>query len=128
MNQIFFHNWYYSDYSTGKLEKAIEAIRQNISSFPFGGHKYEIASAEAKAGGDHYGLLLFLVSSDVYGDNSAVIREKIETWLDAIGVSRNDDRTTMTAKFDTLQECLDNAYRGAYTLHDVICSDIHSPK
>ena len=122
MNLIFFHNWYYSSPETGKENaiEALEAIKQNITSFPFGGQNYEIASAEAKAGGDHYWLLLFLVSSDLPGDDSAAIREKIETWLESIGVSGNDDRTMMTPQYGSLQECLDNAYRGAYTLHTVI--------
>jgi hypothetical protein len=125
MNLVFFHNWYYSSPGAGeeKATEAIEAIKQHISSFPFSGRNYEIASAEANAGGDHYWLLLFLVSSDVPGDDSAGIREKIETWLESIGVERNDDRTTMTPKFDTLEECLENAYRGAYTLHTVIRAD-----
>lgn len=122
MNLIFFHNWYYSSAECGEKQavEAIETIKQNIASFPFNKNYYEIASAEAKAGGDHYWLLVFLVSSDVLSDDSTAIRNKIETWLESIGVSRNDDRTTMIPKFDTLQECLENSYRGAYTLHTLI--------
>jgi hypothetical protein len=121
MNLIFFHNWYYA--AEGGEERAIEAmeaIKQNMASFPFGSNNYEIASAEAKVGGDHYWLLLFLVSSDEPGDDSAAIRNKIESWLDSIDVWGNDDRTTMTPQFGTLQECLESRYPGAYTLHTVI--------
>ena len=126
MNMIFVHNWYYSSPKTSEenAKEAIKLIKQNITSFPFGDNSYEISSAEAKAEGDHYWLLLFLVSTD----DSLAIREKIEAWLDTIGVARNDDRTTMTPKFNTLQECLENAYRGAYTLHTVINAAIDTDK
>ena len=122
MKYVFFHNWYYSSAASGEkmAAEAIEAIRQNTASFPFGEQAYEIASAEAKAGGDHYWLLLFLVSISDPGDDSAAVRNKIEDWLEAIGVSRNTDRTVMTAKADTLRDCVENAYRGAYALHTVI--------
>lgn len=124
MNLVFFHNWYYSSAQNGEkmAQEAIAAIKQNITAFPYRGCNYEIAAAEANAGGDHYWLLLFLVSSEAVNDDSRVMRDKIETWLESIGVARNDDRTTMTAKFDSLQKCLDDAYNGAYTLHDVISS------
>lgn len=125
MKLIFFHNWYYSSPENGAkmAREGIAAIRENLASFPFGGSYYEIASAEAKAGGDHYWLLLFLVSSDAPGDDSAAIRDKIESWLEAIGVEQNDDRSTMSPRFSSLQECLENAYRGAYTLHSLIRAD-----
>lgn len=124
MKLIFIHNWYYVSAESGEIRAAaaIEAMQKNLESFPFSKHSYEIASAEAKAGGDHYWLLLFLVTSDDPGDDSAAIRERIENWLKSIGVSPNDDRTFMTPRFDTLQECFENAYRGAYTLHSIIRS------
>lgn len=122
MKLIFIHNWYYASPESGKQRaaEAMEAIQQNISSFPFGGRPYEIASAEARAGGDHYWLLLFLVANDVPGDDSMAMREALAPWLASIGVTRSDDRSTMTPRFDNLEACLENAYRGAYTLHTVI--------
>lgn len=122
MKLIFFHNWFYTSSERGekKAMEAIEAIKLNIESFPFSEHNYEIASATAKTYSDHYWLLLFLVSSSASGDDSSEIKEKIEAWLESIGVWSNDDRTVMTARFDTLQECLENSYPGAYTLHTLI--------
>ncbi len=124
MKLVFFHNWFYSSAERGKEKatKSIEAIKQNLDSFPFRENDYEIASAEAKAYSENYWLLLFLVSSGLPTDDSLSIRQSIEAWLETIGASYNDDRTVMTAKFDTLQECLDNSYPGAYTLHSLIRS------
>lgn len=124
MKLIFFHNWFYSSAERGKKNatQAIEAIKQNLNSFPFRENDYEIASAEAKAYGESYWLLLFLINSGLPTDDSLAIRQSIEAWLETIGVPYNDDRTVMTAKFETLQECLDKSYPGAYTLHTVIRS------
>lgn len=124
MKLVFFHNWFYLSAERGKEKatKSIEAIKQNLDSFPFRENDYEIASAEAKAYSENYWLLLFLVSSGLPTDDSLSIRQSIEAWLETIGASYNDDRTVMTAKFDTLQECLDNSYPGAYILHTLIRS------
>jgi hypothetical protein len=124
MKFVFFHNWFYSSAESGKkyATEAIEAIKQNLDSFPFRENDYEIASAEAKAYSENYWLLLFLVSSGLPTDDSLAIRQSIEAWLETISVSHNNDRTVMTARFDTLQECLDKSYPGAYTLHTVIRS------
>lgn len=124
MKLVFFHNWFYLSAERGKEKatKSIEAIKQNLDSFPFRENDYEIASAEAKAYSENYWLLLFLVSSGLPTDDSLSIRQSIEAWLETIDASYNDDRTVMTAKFDTLQECLDNSYPGAYILHTLIRS------
>lgn len=122
MKLVFFHNWYYLSYGKENAMEAIEAIKENLDSFPYGAYKYEIASAEAREYSRSYWLLVFLVSSGLPMDDSIYIRKNIESWLESIGVSRNDDRTVMTARFDTLEECLEKSYPGAYTIHSLIRS------
>lgn len=130
MKFVYFHNWYYASSESGerRAKEAAELIKKNLDSFPFKEKDYEIAAAEAKSYSSTYWLLLFLVSSVRPSDDSQVSRQRIQTWLDSIDVFPSDDRSVMTAKYDTLQECVDAAYPGAYTVHTLVRSgDIVTP-
>lgn len=114
MKYIYFHNWYYSEGSEELANSSMETIQNNINSFPYKDDYYEIAAAETLKG-DHYWLLLFLISTE----DSLSIREKLDKWTDDIGVKHNDDRSIINVQ-DSIEESINTKYAGAYRIHSII--------
>lgn len=114
MKYIYFHNWYYSEGSEELANSSMETIQNNIYSFPYKDDYYEIAVAETLKG-DHYWLLLFLISTE----DSLSIREKLDKWTDDIGVKHNDDRSIINVQ-DSIEECINTKYAGDYRIHSII--------
>ena len=114
MKYIYFHNWYYSEGNEELANLSMEKIQNNIDSFPYKDEYYEIASAET-AKGDHYWLLLFLISTE----DSMNIREKLDKWTNDIGIKHNEDRSIINVHV-SIEEYINSKYPGAYRIHSII--------